>query len=207
MSTNRPSNVILPCVIVSLFFVTGLGCPGGSTETDGESSGSGHHGEASAGESSGSGVPGGGTGRPKEKENGEHGHGVRLGLKMQNISHRFAAIWYAGNAERPEMLDYQVHELQETIEQIEQADIEENGIDVAEQLDVRVATPAEEFEKLVANGKLEKFREQYRETIERCNSCHTATEHGFLEVTVPERNPYPNLRLEASDEERPSHQP
>lgn len=204
MSEHTRSKVSVCFAAVSLLLAAGLGALGCDSETTAESSSPASSSDESAsggeqGASPGSGGHGEGSGHSAEEDREEHDHAMRLGLKMQDISHRFAAIWYAGNAERTEMLDYQIHELRETIEQIGEADIEEHGLDVAEELDSRVGSRAEKLEEAVEKGEREKFRELYKGTMEKCNSCHAATEHGFIEVQIPERNPYPNVRIGAAD--------
>jgi len=129
-----------------------------------------------------------------EGEHGDHSHEMRLGWKMQHIAHRYAAIWFAGRGERTELLDYHVHELRETIEAIDRAGIEEHGVKVGTQLRARVGERVGSLVDHVESGEQSEFRETYREVIGQCNECHDQTEHGFIEVGMPDRNPYANLR-------------
>ncbi len=134
-------------------------------------------------------------------DEGEHGHdhgGIRLGLKMQHISHRFAAIWYAGRSEHLAMLDYQLHELRETAETIIDADIEEHGVDVGHRLESNVLSGLEGLEKAAEKGNVETFESRYQAVRRNCNTCHADTKHGFINVSQPTRNPYPNVDLSSS---------
>ena len=54
----------------------------------------------------------------------------RLGDRMNTIARRFAGIWYAGKSENVELAEYELHEIEEDIEDIELLRPIENGVDV-----------------------------------------------------------------------------
>jgi cytochrome c553 len=37
------------------------------------------------------------------------------------------------------------------------------------------------------------FEKTYRKVMNNCTVCHADTKHGFIQVKIPEYNPYPNL--------------
>jgi cytochrome c553 len=131
----------------------------------------------------------------KEEDHHDHGHGgVHLGAKMHELGRRFAAVWFAGEAGNTRMVDYQLHEMEEVISEIKEADPTEHGINVADQLDARILGQLETLETSVGSDKA-KFKKTYRSVMKQCTSCHADTEHGFINVKIPEYNPYPNLEM------------
>jgi hypothetical protein len=177
--------------------------PASSNPSTGSQPGADEHGDHHGGEETSHGEDGehGEHGEHGGEEEG-HGHdhgGIRLGLKMQHVGHRFAAIWYAGRAEKLEMLDYQLHELRETAGQIQRADIEEHGVDVGKRLEANVLSGLDGLETAARKGDIETFESRYEAIRNGCNGCHDATEHGFIEVEKPTRNPYPNIELGTND--------
>lgn len=125
----------------------------------------------------------------------EHGHhDAHLGGQMYELSRRFSAIWFAGKAGNKPMVKYQVHEMEEVIEEIEKSAPTENGVDVAERLQDDVGSRLEALEESV--GSDEDFEQTYRAIMGKCGTCHTQTNHGFIQPRIPEYNPYPNVKME-----------
>ena len=135
----------------------------------------------------------------EEEDHHEHGHeGLHLGAKMHEIGRRFAAVWFAGEAGNKPMLDYQIHEMEEVIEEIEEANPTEHGVNVADQLDARIVSQLEPLESSLDSDDVD-FEKTYRSIMTECTSCHATTEHDFINVKIPEYNPYPNLEMEPQE--------
>lgn len=126
----------------------------------------------------------------------DHAEGVHLGETMYELSRRFATVWFAGKAGNKQMVDYQIHEIEEVVEELEEPKPKEHGVDVHARLEADILPKLETIEEAVEAGDTAKFEETYRATISSCNNCHAMTEHDYVNVTVPEYNPYPNLAME-----------
>lgn len=133
-------------------------------------------------------------------EESEHDHGhadshFHLAPKMVVLSRRFSAIWFAGLKGNHQMVHYQAHELEELLAEIKQASPTENGIDVARRLQSDVISKLEGLETATKDGETDTFRKSYKQVVQRCSGCHADTGHDYLNVTIPTRNPYPNMSL------------
>lgn len=131
---------------------------------------------------------------PVESED-DHDGEVHLGEHMYELSRRFAAVWYGGKAGNVEMVDYQLHEMHEVIEEIESAQVVENGVDVGGRLKSDVEAHFDALEKAVEDEDTKRFETLYTQMAARCTNCHLETDHGFLKVKKPDYNPYPNLEF------------
>lgn len=129
-------------------------------------------------------------GAPEETS---HDDEVHLGEHMNEIDRRFAAIWYAGEAKNGAMLDYQLHELEEAIDELREPRPIENEIDVHARLVSDVRSRFDALEKAVEGGDVKAFEQQYQGIMARCSACHAETGHPYIVVTTPEYNPYPNV--------------
>ena len=136
------------------------------------------------------------------KEDGEepadHAHEhdedhFHLGAHMYEISRRFSSMWFAGQKGNALMVKYQTHELEEVIEEIAEAKPMENEVDVARRLETDVESHFEDLEKHAESGDKKAFEATYRKVMNGCTVCHADTKHGFIQVKLPEYDPYPNL--------------
>ncbi|QDG50569.1 hypothetical protein FIV42_07425 [Persicimonas caeni] len=139
-------------------------------------------------------------------EHGEHAaegedehHDVHLGNKMYELQRRWSAIWFAGKANDAEMVKYQTHEIEELVEILEESDPQEAGVDVVDRVNMHVTNRLEGIEEAVAAKNQEEFEKQYKAVVDGCNSCHAETKHAFIDVRIPEYNPYPNLKFGSSE--------
>jgi hypothetical protein len=124
----------------------------------------------------------------------EQGH-VELGMVMYEISKRFAHLWYAGEAGNGELAKYQVHEIEEIIEDLEKAGVTESKIVVGPEFAKTVLPHLEEAEKAALGGNTEEFRKAYNAAMTSCNSCHVQTGHPYLLIDIPTHNPYVNIKV------------
>lgn len=134
----------------------------------------------------------------KPGSGGEHDE-VELAGPMYELGRRFSAIWYAGRDGNMEMVDYQHHEIEELVEELEEGSPTENGVEVVPRLQNEVVKPIEEMEGDVEEGDTEAFESAYTDVMDNCTGCHADTDHAYLRVEKPEYNPYPNLRMEKSE--------
>src|SRR5690554_6925871 len=66
----------------------------------------------------------------------DHAHDeVHLGAHMFEIGRRYATVWYAGEAGNKAMVDYQIHEIEEVVDELREAKPMEEGVDVVAYFD------------------------------------------------------------------------
>ncbi|TXD37127.1 hypothetical protein FRC98_10350 [Lujinxingia vulgaris] len=134
----------------------------------------------------------------EEEHDEDHAHDeVHLGAHMFEIGRRYSAVWYAGEAGNKGMVDYQIHEIEEVIEELREAKPVEEGIDVVDYFDRSVLPGLEKIEEAIEAGDTATFEKEYDAVIAQCNACHTATKHDFIAIGRPQFNPYPNVRMDA----------
>ncbi|WP_164856270.1 hypothetical protein [Lujinxingia sediminis] len=134
----------------------------------------------------------------EEEHDEDHAHDeVHLGAHMFEIGRRYSAVWYAGEAGNKAMVDYQIHEIEEVIEELREARPVEEGVDVVDYFERSVLPSLERIEEAVEAGDTATFEREYDAVITQCNACHTATKHAFIEIGRPAFNPYANVKMDA----------
>ncbi len=105
-----------------------------------------------------------------------------LMLRMQIHTEK---LYYAGKAENWELTGFYLHEVDENIEDLEAAQIIEEGVDVGKRARDLIGPRVEALEEAVKNQSRSAFISGYGTLIDGCNQCHGATEHGFIHIEVP----------------------
>lgn len=105
---------------------------------------------------------------------------------MAKFQYHYNKLWFAAQAENWELAAFYAHELEESFESLEEANVIEEGQNLS-QLLKQMALPAfEELEVSIKKKDLSEFTDNYNALINGCNSCHAATQHGFIQIKVPE---------------------
>jgi hypothetical protein len=111
---------------------------------------------------------------------------------MQQVQVRHAQLWFAGEAGNTELAEYQVHELEELIEDIAELHPEYDDRPVAELLE-QLLTPALEDVERAIRGEQE-FAAAFDRLTRQCNDCHAATDRRAIVIQRPRTPPLDNLR-------------
>lgn len=121
-----------------------------------------------------------------------HSGGTELAHQMAFMQRYAEKAWFAGEAEHWELVDFYLHELEETAESIVEQGIEEDGVNISALAQSILIPSIESVEEAVDTGNLTLFKERHAALIQSCNSCHIASKHSFLKFRMPETNPYTN---------------
>ena len=121
----------------------------------------------------------------------EHGHGA-LGEKMNSFARRFAGLWYAGRSGNTALAQYELAEMHEVIEDVQELNKIENGVNLNGVLDALRNTQLKELGAAIQSKDPARFEVAYRDTMKMCNACHTSAAHEFIRIGIPERKPVAN---------------
>ncbi|MBJ7881836.1 hypothetical protein [Gelidibacter salicanalis] len=114
---------------------------------------------------------------------------------MGSIQAHHSKLWFAGQNENWKLADFEVHELLETIEDIEkfQSDRTETA------LLSMIIPPLDSINKSIQQKNAALFKTSYTSLTNACNTCHQAVEMEFNVVTIPETSPYTNQDFKPID--------
>lgn len=124
---------------------------------------------------------------PEKKED------IELAVFMGRMQRFSDKLYFSGKNQNWELAKFYLHELEETSEEVEKANIVEDGHDISKLIGAMLGTTVEATEKSVLNNpSVEKFEENYRAMVAGCNNCHKATDHGFIQISIPKQPTYGN---------------
>jgi hypothetical protein len=111
---------------------------------------------------------------------------------MQQVQVRHAQLWFAGEAGNTALAEYQMHELEEIIENIAELHPEYDDMPIAQLLE-QILAPALEHVDLAIRGAQD-FATAFDRMTEQCNACHAATDRRAIVIQRPRTPPLDNLR-------------
>ena len=111
-----------------------------------------------------------------------------LGEFMTGIQLHHAKLWFAGQNQNWPLADFEIHEIMEALD-----DIEEFCKDRPEAKSIGMLKPAiDTVTDAIRQKDLRSFKNSFSLLTNTCNNCHKATDHGFNVVTIPNNPPVSN---------------
>jgi hypothetical protein len=111
-----------------------------------------------------------------------------FGEFMTNIQMHHAKLWFAGQNKNWRLADFEVHEIEEALE-----DIRKFNNDRTEAKSISMINPAmDSVSSAIQQKNIKSFTSSFNLLTNTCNNCHKATEHEFNVVTIPSSLPVVN---------------
>ena len=111
---------------------------------------------------------------------------IELAVLMYRLQVHADKLWHSGAAENWPLAGFYVHEIEETLHEIQSASIEEDGHNISALVGrTRITTPMKDMKTAIKASDKEAFQNGYQALMTGCNSCHKEVEHGFIQVQVP----------------------
>jgi hypothetical protein len=121
-----------------------------------------------------------------------------LGEYMTIIQLHAAKLWFAAKASNWELADYELHELEETMETVKKLNVHKNGIKISSLMEAILQTQIAELEKSIEQKRYPAFEKSYDETLSACNGCHSEAGYKFIRIIRPAAPPVTNQKWEFS---------
>ena len=117
-----------------------------------------------------------------------------FGEFMSGIQTHHAKLWFAGQNQNWPLADFEVHEIQEALE-----DLQKFCSDRPEIKAIGMINPAiDSVNNAIQQKNSELFKSSFISLTNTCNRCHKATEHGFNVVTIPTNLPVVNQEFKSA---------
>lgn len=111
---------------------------------------------------------------------------------MGSLQTHHSKLWFAGQNENWDLADFEIHELEEAIEDIQTYHA---GRKETEQIGMIIPV-LDKVEDAIKKKDLVLFEKNYRSLTNTCNTCHQQNDHGFVVIKIPESLPYTNQDFE-----------
>jgi hypothetical protein len=107
---------------------------------------------------------------------------------MQAYMHKYNLSVLENNSE---LAGFYLHELEEVSEEIIENIEEYDGYPVSSLTETMFLPVVEQAETTLENGSVDEIRKSASLLIQSCNSCHQATEHGYIKIREVTRDENP----------------
>lgn len=126
--------------------------------------------------------------KPESAVSGESHEDLELAVLMARMQMHMDKLYFSMNAKNSQLTKFYIHELEESLEEIQKANLKEDGVEINPIIKTTVVPVLEEFEKSVMSGADGNIVSAgYQKLVNACNTCHQATAHGFIRIRVPTR--------------------
>jgi cytochrome c553 len=109
---------------------------------------------------------------------------AELALHMAHVQRWTHKAALAVQARNQPLADFYVHELSETIETIQNEVPTYEGYAIAQLTEELLRPPLDTLAQALDGGDWPSIDARLREVATACNTCHTATDHGFIHIQV-----------------------
>jgi len=113
-------------------------------------------------------------------------------LMSMLIQPRHAKLGLAGQAENWSLAGYMLKELRQGFLVVSRAVPRWKGLPVPDLVDASVDQPMKLIEAAIKLQYKGQFDQAYAQLTERCNACHTTTEHPYIVIKAPDASAWPN---------------
>jgi hypothetical protein len=108
------------------------------------------------------------------------------------IQPRHAKLGLAGAAQNWLLAQYALVEIRQAFAGIVKAQPKFMGLPVQSLVDAALAQPMNAVDAAIKEQDAQKFAAAYAQLTAGCNACHTAVEHPFVVIKVPDASAFPN---------------
>ncbi len=119
---------------------------------------------------------------------GDHDEEVELAPFMSRLQVFSQKLGYSIRARNVELAGFYLHEMVETIEEVQQKVPMHDGRPIGEMAGQTVVPELEGLEQALrsSDSSWERRWKLYQDMISRCNDCHVATAHGYIKILPAE---------------------
>lgn len=111
----------------------------------------------------------------------ENGYTPGLGILMSAIQLHHLKIWKSAMVSNWQLAGYELHEMEERFEEIEQYHTGSNEVKHLKMIFPQI----ENLEKPIDNEDIVGFKKGYETLTATCNGCHQLNDKHFLKIIVP----------------------
>lgn len=124
-------------------------------------------------------------------------HEMELAVYMGRMQLYMNKLFFAGTVQNADLRDFYIHELEEAMEEIAEAKVIDDGVDISQNIEMFGLAQLEVFEKAIAENPTQ-FTESYNAFVNSCNSCHVASKYPFIIIKEPTNPVFDNQVYEVN---------
>lgn len=119
-----------------------------------------------------------------------------FGEFMSGVQVHHAKLWFAGTSQNWPLAEFELHEIDETIEQLQTQQSQRRET----QMLIMIKPPLDAEKNSIAQKSLPQFKDAFTKLTQACNDCHRSMDFSFNVVTIPTAPPFSNQSFEPTHE-------
>ncbi len=117
---------------------------------------------------------------------------IEVAVFMGRIQHFHQKWWLAGKAGNAPLAKFYLHEMEEAMEEIADANIIEDGVDLSEQMRTYGLTTVDHLSETLEKQGVTMMHAEAEMLANTCTSCHMVTKHPYIRIKVPADVSFPD---------------
>ncbi len=113
------------------------------------------------------------------------------------VQPRHAKLWLAGHEKNWELAAYAYKEMQQALGTVGTVQPKFRNLTVPEMIESMTGEAMRDLDDAIRARDPKKFADAFDGLTDGCNSCHTALNHQFIVIKVPEASAFPNQEFKA----------
>ena len=123
-----------------------------------------------------------------------HAYSPGVGEFMSSIQMHHAKLWFAGKNENWELANFEIEEIQESLDDIQQYCADSPSIKPLPM----IFPPLDSVKLAISEKNIGMFKTSFNLLTNTCNNCHHAANHAFNVIRIPDMPPVRNQVFEKS---------
>jgi hypothetical protein len=123
-----------------------------------------------------------------------HAYAPGVGEFMSSIQMHHAKLWFAGKNENWELANFEIEEILESLDDIQQYCADSPSIKPLPM----IFPPLDSVKRAISEKNIVMFKTSFNLLTNTCNNCHQAANHAFNVIRIPDREPVTNQVFEKS---------
>jgi hypothetical protein len=115
-----------------------------------------------------------------------------VAVVMGRIQQYHQKWWAAGQTANAQLAAFYLHELEEAMEEVAEAKIMDDGIDVSQAMRTYGLPALAELERLLKEEGVQAMHAKGAIMTNACNACHQATQHEYIRLQEPSQLLFPD---------------
>ncbi len=131
-----------------------------------------------------------------EKKSVEHSsEEFELAPHMANLQRYLEKMYWSAKEENELLHEFYAHEIEETMEEIHEAGVMEDGVNISYNMMSFGIKALETYEKRIEENGFSDYDNQFKNLINGCNGCHLVSKKGMIVIQAPTVNHYSSQRF------------
>ncbi|HET7001646.1 MAG TPA: hypothetical protein VFI33_10065 [Puia sp.] len=124
-----------------------------------------------------------------------HAYSPGVGEFMSSIQMHHAKLWFAGKNENWDLANFEIEEIQESLDDIQQYCADSPSIKTLPM----IFAPLDSVKHAISEKNTGRFKTSFNLLTNTCNSCHQASNRPFNVIRIPDTPPVSNQVFEKNN--------